>query len=634
MSTTIRPQDDLYRAVNADWLATATIPDHLPGWSPFFELIERADDAMRELISTADGEPGSNERKVADLFASFMDTDRAEELGRAPLEPLLTRIDGLTEVSGLMHLLGEFHHLGVRSLIAVDVDSDPGDPQRAALFVAQSGLGLPDEEFYRLEEHAETREKYLAHVERTLALTGAADAAVQAAVVVDLEARIAQLHWDKVRCREMTEMYNPMSLAELVEASAGVAWSEFFTGLGLDIESDLGQIINAQPSFFAGLGELLDEEHLPAWRAWARWQVTSSLSPYLSSDFVDEQFSFYGAVLSGLVTNRERWKRGVKLVEGALGHATGQLYVAQHFRPETKKRVLAMVDDLLRAYRASITDLDWMTDATRAEALTKLENFRPKIGYPDEWIDYSALDIDATDLIGNVQRAAAFETDRQLAKINRPVDRNEWFMLPQTVNAYYHPLRNEIVFPAAICQPPYFDPEADDASNYGGLGAIIGHEIGHGFDDQGSTCDGSGLLRNWWTDADREAFTQRTGVLVDQYAVLSPEGADGQRVNGELTLGENIGDLGGLSIAHLAWLLTEPDDVEAGARRLFESWARAWATLRRPESVKQLLAIDPHSPPEFRCNQVVRNIDAFHEAFGTGPDDGLWLAPEERVRIW
>jgi len=402
----------------------------------------------------------------------------------------------------------------------------------------------------------------------------------------------------------------------------------------------MAELVVAQPSFFPGVAALLTPERLPTWQAWAKWKLVSSLSPYLSRAFVDERFHFYGTVLFGTPQLKERWKRGVALVEGALGEAVGKVYVERHFSATAKERMDTLVANLIEAYRRSITDLEWMTAETKEQALDKLAKFRPHIGFPTRWRDYTALEVRPDDLLGNVMRASAFEVDRSLAKIGAPIDREEWLMTPQTVNAYYHPLRNEIVFPAAILQPPFFNADADDAVNYGGIGAVIGHEIGHGFDDQGSTCDGDGALRDWWTTKDREAFEARTAALVEQYDALSPELADGRHVNGRLTIGENIGDLGGLTIAYLAHqIATEgsgagPLDGYTAEQRLFLSWGAIWQAKARPEAVQPRLATDPHSPNEFRCNQIVRNLDAFHAAFGVTEADGLWLPEDQRVKIW
>ncbi|WP_432559871.1 M13 family metallopeptidase [Granulicoccus sp. GXG6511] len=643
--TAINPGDDLFRHVNGTWLRTAEIDADKPGAGAFITLRDQAEEAVRDIITGLGGQdgdgvaPGTDAARIADLYASFMDTERIEELGARPLLPWLDQVDRVDSTRALSRLLGTWLGLGVRSVLGIGSDSDPGNPERALLFSGQSGLGLPDESYYREEQHAEIFGAYAEHVERTFALLGAADPAAAAARVVELETALAAVHWDKVRTRDLQQMYNLQTWADFTGAAPGIDWAEFLAGAGIP-DSALAEVVNAQPSFVTGLAELVTDDRLEQWRDWARFALVSSLSPYLSEDFVAERFRFYGTVLSGVPTNRERWKRGVALVEGALGEAVGRIYVDHHFTPQAKSRMDELVANLIEAYRQSISDLDWMTEETRAEALLKLSRFTPKIGFPEEWKDYSTLAIDADDLIGNVIASNRFDLDQEIDKALKPVDRNEWFMTPQTVNAYYHPLRNEIVFPAAILQPPFFNDAADDAVNYGAIGAVIGHEIGHGFDDQGSTCDGDGRLRNWWTDADRSAFTERTAKLVDQYAVLSPEGADGQTVNGQLTIGENIGDLGGIGIALKAWRIatagTEVPEIDGltGEQRLFLSWGAIWQAKFRPEMVKQRLATDPHSPNEFRCNQIVRNMDAFYDAFGVTPDNQLWLAPEERVAIW
>ena len=635
-----RPADDLFRHVNGTWLRTAAIDYDKAGAGAFITLRDEAEVAVRDIITglTAD-EPGSDAARIADLYAGFMDTERIEALGLAPLRARLDRIDAVDDTVALSRLFGEWLAVGARSVLGLDADSDPGDPERALIFVGQSGLGLPDESYYREEKFAEIRADYRAHVERTLALAGHADAAGAAERVLALETAIAAHHWDNVRRRDLQQMYNLTTWADFTAAAPAIDWTVFREAAGVP-EAALAELVNAQPSFFTGLGTLVTADRLEEWRDWARFALLSSFSPYLPEEFVAERFAFYGTTLSGTPTNRPRWKRGVALVEGAIGEAVGRIYVDQHFSPQAKHRMDELVANLIEAYRQSITGLDWMTDATRAEALTKLSRFTPKIGYPAEWRDYSTLAVDRSDLIGTVMAANRFELDRQIAKAGRPVDRNEWLMTPQTVNAYYHPLRNEIVFPAAILQPPFFNDVADDAVNYGAIGAVIGHEIGHGFDDQGSTCDGEGRLRDWWTDDDRQAFRTRTEALIKQYAGLSPEGADGQTVNGELTIGENIGDLGGLSIALKAWRIatsgSEVPEIDGltGEQRLFLSWAAVWQAKFRPEMVKQRLATDPHAPNEFRCNQIVRNVDDFYTAFGVVEGDRLWLDQAERITIW
>ncbi|WP_152362113.1 M13 family metallopeptidase [Microlunatus speluncae] len=636
----VRITDDLYRHVNGRWIAETTIEDDKPMAGVFIGLRDAAEAAVRDIITgITDGAPGSNEAKIADLYASFMDAEAVEAAGATPLAGLLAEVDQVDTPAELVRLLGGFFRRGISGLVAIDVESDPGDPNRSVIFVGQSGLGLPDEEYYRLEAHAEIRTKYQEHISASFELAGVDYPATQAKRVFDLETEIAAAHWDKVKCRDLRLMYNLMSLTEFEANYPDLNWPEYAAGLGIDREL-MAELVVTQPSFFSEAAALLTRNRLDSWRAWARWKIISSLSPYLSSAFVDERFSFYGTTLSGTPKLKERWKRGVELVEGSLGEAVGQVYVDRHFSPTAKERMDELVGHLIEAYRQSITDLDWMTAETKQQALDKLGKFRPHIGFPSKWRDYSSLEIIRDDLVGNVARAVQFEIGRNLAKIGQPVDREEWMMTPQTVNAYYHPLRNEIVFPAAILQPPFFNEHADDAVNYGAIGAVIGHEIGHGFDDQGSTCDGDGALRDWWTADDRAAFEQRTATLVEQYDALEPEQTPGHKVNGSLTIGENIGDLGGLSIALKAWRIATGDqdpapiDDYTGVQRLFLSWAAVWQTKARNETVLQRLAVDPHSPPEFRCNQIVRNVDAFYEAFNVQESDALYLAPTHRVRIW
>jgi putative endopeptidase len=636
----IRIQDDLFRHVNGSWLNKTEIPADKPVTGAFIKLRDQAEAAVRDIITTLEpGEPGSDEARIADLYASFMDEEAVEKAGADPILPLLTSIDALESVPDLTRLVGGFARQAVAGLIALQAEPDPGDPGRYVIFVGQGGLGLPDEEYYRLDEYADIRAQYVQHVAASFALAGVEDAAAQAQQVFDLETEIAGTHWDKVKCRDLRLMYNLMTLDEFTATCPGLHWREFLAG-GDIAESKMGELVAMQPSFFADVSVLLTEDRLPAWRAWARWKVINSLSPYLSSAFVNENFHFYGTVLSGTPELRERWKRGVALVEGSVGEAVGQIYVDQYFSATAKERMDQLVANLIEAYRRSITDLDWMTEETKESALDKLAKFRSHIGYPTKWRDYSSLTIMRDDLIGNVMRVADFEVNRALNKIGEPIDREEWLMTPQTVNAYYHPLKNEIVFPAAILQPPFFNEYADDAVNYGGIGAVIGHEIGHGFDDQGSTCDGDGMLRNWWTDKDREAFEERTKALIDQYNVLELAQAPGHRVNGQLTIGENIGDLGGLSIAFKAYQIaqdgkSEPElDGYTPEQRLFLSWAAVWQAKVRTEMLLQRLATDPHSPAEFRCNQIVRNLPEFYAAFDVRDSDALWLDENQRVKIW
>ena len=637
----VKASQDLFRHANGKWLDSAEIPEDKGGWGAFQKLSEDSEKAVKEIVTgiTPDDDPTTERSKIANLYASFMDTDRIEAVGVEPIVELAKKADEITSISKLSGFLGYAARYDLGGLFGIGNDSDPGNPNRYLIFVGQGGIGLPDEEYYRLDEHGDTVANYRRHIERMFELVGYEDADEQADLVVDLETRIAAHHWDKVRTRDMVEMYHLQTWDEFTATCPAFDWDAFLKEAELPKEA-VAEVVNCQRTFLPDVSELLTDVYLPAWRAWARWGVIDSLAGVGPQDLVEQNFEFYSKQLQGIPQLRERWKRGISLVESVLGEAIGKIYVAEHFPAATKARAQELVDNLIRAYHSSISKLDWMTEATRSEALDKLSKFHAKIGYPDKWRDYSALQISPDDLIGNVQASSSFEFDYMIEQLSKPVDPDEWMMYPQTVNAYYHPLRNEIVFPAAILQPPFFNAEADDAVNYGGIGAVIGHEIGHGFDDEGSTCDGDGRLRNWWSDEDRKAFEERTASLVAQYNELSPAAAPEVKVNGELTLGENIGDLGGLAIAYKAWQIacggTEPEPIDGltGAQRLFMSWAQVWCGKSRPERARQLIAIDPHSPAEIRCNQVVRNLDAFHEAFNVKPSDPMWLAPQQRVSIW
>ncbi len=641
----VRPQDDLYRFANGAWLATAEIDPDKATAGAFTHLRDASEIAVQEIITgladgTIEGPDSSESAKIAAVYNSFMDEDRAEALGAKPLAEALSVIDGIDSPAALASYLGWALRRGISGLIGADVDADPGNPQRYLWFISQSGLGLPDEEYYRLESKAQIRADYVKHLERVFRLIGVEEPTAEAQATLELETAIAAAHWDKVRTRDLVQMYNLQTWDEFADASEGLHWDAYLDAAGIEVKQ-LGEVCNCQPSFFTEVAELFTAERLPAWRSWARATLIRSRAPYLSSDFVQANFEFYAHKLNGVAELRARWKRGVSLVEGFLGEAIGKIYVEQHFRPEAKARMDELVANLLAAYKESIQHLDWMTDETRAEALDKLSKFRPKIGYPEKWRDYSALEVSPDNLVGNVENAADFSLNYWLGKLTEPIDPHEWFMYPQTVNAYYHPLRNEIAFPSAILQPPFFNLDADDAINYGGIGVVIGHEIGHGFDDQGSTCDGDGRLRDWWTDEDRAAFQERTSALIGQYNQLVPaQLPEGNHVNGELTIGENIGDLGGVGIAYKAWQLATggepgPDiDGFTPKQRFFLGYASVWQSLIRDEALAERLATDPHSPNEFRCNQIVRNVDAFYEAFNVTSEDALWLDPSERVSIW
>ncbi len=638
----VRPQDDLFRHVNGKWIERTEIPSDRARYGSFYLLAEKAEEATRDIIteSTSAAE-GTLERKIGDLYSSFMDEERVDAKGAEPIHGRLEAARAVDSIPSLLATIGRLQRSGVSGFLALFVDNDPGNPERYLVFLEQSGLGLPDESYYREEKFAEIRDAYRAHLGRVLALAGWSDAEAAAGRVFDLETAIAAAHWDNVRTRDSEATYNLRTWAD-VEASAKAAGSSLGSWVeGLDVpDGALDEVVVREPSFIDGVAALLTQQHLPAWRDWLAWVVVRGASPYLSSDFVSASFDFYGTTLTGTPELRARWKRGVSLVEGALGEAVGRIYVERHFPPTAKESMDVLVDNLIAAYRGSIEKLEWMSPATRDRALDKLGKFTPKIGYPVKWRDYSELDVRPHDLLGNVERANEFEFAREFAKIGAPLDRDEWFMTPQTVNAYYNPGFNEIVFPAAILQFPFFVEERDDAANYGAIGAVIGHEIGHGFDDQGSRFDGDGRLTDWWTAEDRAAFEKRTASLIGQYDALEPAQTPGHHVNGALTIGENIGDLGGLGIAWKAYLLSlngeEPPVIDGltGAQRFFLSWAQAWQQKSRDAEVIRLLSIDPHSPSEFRCNQIVRNLDEFYTAFGVTEGDALWLPADSRVSIW
>jgi putative endopeptidase len=638
LSKSVRPQDDLFLYVNESWIDSTPIPADRSSYGAFEILRDNSEKAIRAIVEGAKSTDGEEPRKFGDLYASFMDEDRAEALGAEPLHDVLAHVDDVDSVDSLLRTIGDLQHQGLGGFYQVFVDNDPGNPERYLAFFEQSGLSLPDESYYREEHFASVRDAYQVHVRKMFELAGISDAEERATRIFDLETEIASTHWDNVASRDSEKTYNPKTWAEAsaLFGSGLDVWREGFDAPAQAFE----EVVLRQPSFTEGVAALFEESRLEAWKDWLRWRVIRGHAPYLSKAFTEELFDFYGRTLTGAQEQRERWKRGVSLVEGTMGEAVGKIYVEQHFPPTAKSRMDVLVENLVKAYRESISTLEWMGAETRQRALDKLAAFTPKIGYPVKWRDYSALEIDPTDLIGNVRAANIFEFNRELKKIGAPIDRDEWFMYPQTVNAYYNPGFNEIVFPAAILQWPFFDESRDDAANYGAIGAVIGHEIGHGFDDQGSKFDGTGKLTDWWEASDREAFEERTRSLIDQYNALSPRLTPGLHVNGALTIGENIGDLGGLGIAWKAYLISlggeEPPVIEGltAAERFFMSWAQAWQDKSRKEEVERRLAIDPHSPDEFRCNQIVRNIDEFYNAFDVKDGDELWLEPAARVTIW
>ena len=680
--SSIRPQDDLFRFVNGGWLATAEIPADRPGSGAFTVLRDEAEAACRQIVeeladsfSAASPEEASralatNRGRVGALYAAFMDDEHLEALGAGPLAGELTPVLAAASKEELARVLGGMTPIGFMGVVGADVEVDINDPERYTSWVGQSGLGLPDESYYREEAQAPLRRAYVAHVARMLQLADLTDAFGTSAEdlaerVMAVETDLAKGHWDRVTCRDVEKMNNPMSWQEIVDSAPTLPWREWREGIrsaarsaGIEQTTFLDEAIVTQPDYLPHAARIWQETDLEDLKAWAAWHIVHGRATLLSGAFVEENFDFYGRTLQGTDELRARWKRGVALVESCLGEALGKIYVERHFPPSHKSAMEILVGRLIEAYRQSISSLEWMSPATRARALDKLALFTPKIGYPVRWRDYSAVEITPGDVLTSVRSVERADMAYSLDKLTKPVDRDEWHMTPQTVNAYYNPTMNEIVFPAAILQPPFFDPQADDAVNYAGIGAVIGHEIGHGFDDQGSTFDGTGKVSDWWTREDREAFTERTSALISQYDAYTPEiilakheaaGTTKEEiphVNGALTIGENIGDLGGLGIALKAYALALADagidsvdeapviDGLTGLQRFFYSWGRIWRSKSRPDYAELLLTVDPHSPAEFRCNGIVRNVDAFYEAFDVTPDDALWLAPDKRVSIW
>lgn len=644
-----RPQDDLFGHVNGRWLTDYEIPADRATDGAFRDLFDRAEEQVRDLIvaaSQSGAANGTDEQRIGDLYASFLDEDAVEHRGVQPLLDELTVIDAAADRDALAEVVGALQRTGVGGGVGIYVDTDSKDSTRYLVHFSQSGIGLPDESYFRDEQHATVLAAYPGHIARMFSLVfggdpeNPAEHADTAARIVALETKLAAAHWDVVKRRDAELTYNLRTFAELQVEGAGFDWTGWVRGLGTTPEA-VAELVVRQPDYLTVFAELWKSVDLEDWKRWARWRLIRARAPWLTRELVDGDFEFYGRRLTGAEQIRDRWKRAVALVESLMGDAVGKLYIETHFPPDAKARIDALVDNLQEAYRISISDLEWMTPQTRERALTKLNKFTAKVGYPAKWRDYSDLVIDRDDLYGNYQRGYAVNYDRELAKLGGPVDRDEWFMTPQTVNAYYNPGMNEIVFPAAILQPPFFDSEADDAANYGGIGAVIGHEIGHGFDDQGAKYDGDGNLVDWWTDDDRTEFGTRTKALIEQYEAYTPRGLNGgHHVNGAFTVGENIGDLGGLSIALLAYQLSlggEPAPVIdglTGVQRVFFGWAQVWRTKSRDAEAIRRLAVDPHSPPEFRCNGVIRNVDAFYEAFDVAEADALYLDPDHRVRIW
>ncbi|WP_073996105.1 M13 family metallopeptidase [Arcanobacterium urinimassiliense] len=652
LDTRIRPQDDLFGFVNGKWLESTSIPADQAAAGAFIDLREESLAQVREIVESFTANPRhSSEQKVADLYASFMDEARIEEQGIRPLEKDLALIRAAKDKDNLGIAVGQLLESGVSVPFSCTVDADRNQPDAYIVWISQDGLGLPDESFYRDAAYAPILQAYKEFLPQLYALgTGiSAEAAADAAQrILDFETALASHHYDVVKLRDAEQTNNVLSWEEFQSTTPGFNWEDTLEVCGITAQN-APKLLVYTPGALQGFAQLWQDTPLDTLQEYLVWQTILARAPYLSTALVEAQFNFYGKVLAGKEKMRPRWKRGIDLVDGILGEAIGKEYVARHFPPTAKTQMEQLVADLLAAYRTSIQNLEWMGEDTRQKALQKLDSFVTKIGYPEKWKDYQQLHITSGDLVENMRQANKFFTAYEVGKLGKPVDRDEWFMHPQTVNAYYNPLANEIVFPAAILQPPFFSPDADPAWNYGGIGAVIGHEIGHGFDDQGSKYDGSGRLHNWWSEHDRAEFEKRTGALVKQYNSYVPAQfpADSpHHVNGELTLGENIGDLGGLGIALRAYDIamrragytgaaeSPIEEGYSGLQRVFLSYARAWQEKRRDELMVQRIATDPHAPAEFRCNGVVKNIDAFVEAFDVQEGDELYLPPQERVQIW
>ncbi|MEO0045408.1 MAG: Neutral endopeptidase [Bacteroidota bacterium] len=640
MDTLVKPGDNFAAYVNGAWMKTAKIPADKASYGAFDMLYDQSQKDVKAIIEEAakgSNAAGSDEQKIGDYYASFMDRKGRDAKGIAPIQPELKAIDAIVTYDDLAAYFGKANRNGIAIPFNVSVYTDFKDPTKYTVITWQAGLGLPEREYYLATDAKMTdiRQKYVAHIEKMFQLTNMPNAAESAAKIMALETTLASNHMKKEDTRDIVKLYNAYAVKDLKTLMPDFNWAAMLKNAGVEKEKNL---VVTQVEYTKSLNNIIKSTPIDTWKTYLKWGVINNSAGSLTTALDNQNFEFYGKTLYGTEKQQEDWKRAVETVNGGLGEIVGKVYVKKHFSPEAKERMTGMVKNLLKAYAESIKTLDWMSAATKKEALKKVDNFMIKIGYPDTWRDYSALTIDKNDFYGNGVRAAEFEYNRNLAKLGKPVDRTEWGMNPQTVNAYYNPSLNEIVFPAAILKPPFFDLNADDAVNYGGIGAVIGHEIGHGFDDQGSAFDGKGVMKNWWTPADLDAFKKKTAALVDQYNGF--KAFPDLNVNGAFTLGENIGDLGGLSIAIKAYKASLNGkeapvmDGFTGMQRVFLGWGQVWAEKSREEALRSQIANDPHSPALFRINGVVRNVPEFYEAFNIKPTDSLYLAPEKRVKIW
>lgn len=640
MSTLASPANDFYMYVNGKWLDDVKIPADKSNYGSFTKLYDDAQENLKTIILRAAAKPnvtpGSEEQKLGDFYNSFMDEKTINEKGIEPLKPLLDKINSAESQDDVALVMADLYKKGVDAPLVWYVSVDAKKSDEYGVYIHQSGLGLPDRDYYFKEDaKSETnRQKYAKYVADMLSFAGVENAEAAGQAVLALETKLADKMWTRVQSRDANARYNKMSTVEFVEYMGSFPWDKYAAAVGLETD----EVIASQNTYLNAFGEMFNEVDVDTWKQYLTIRTLSEYAPKLATNIADRHFDFYSKTLRGIEEQQPRWKRAVSGANTVLGELLGQLYVAEHFKPEAKERMEKLVQNVIKGFEIGIKELEWMSEETKVAALEKLSKFTPKIGYPDEWRDYSDLVIKKDDLVGNYMRYNEFALAEMLDRLGGPIDRNEWFMTPQTVNAYYSPTRNEIVFPAAILQPPFFNLEAEDAVNYGGIGAVIGHEIGHGFDDQGAKYDGDGNLRNWWTESDKEQFQERGKKFVEQYNGF--EVFEGEFVNGELTLGENIGDLGGLTIAYKAYKLSldgQPSPVLdgfTGEQRVFLGWAQIWRRLYRDDELRTRLVTDPHSPSKYRVNGIVQNMPEFYEAFNVKKGDAHYLPEEDRVKIW
>lgn len=637
----VRPQDNFYRYVNGGWMKSHEIPGDKTAIGSFYDLRDKADEDVKaiieELAATPNLKNGSNEQKVADLFRSYMDNEKRNAVGISPINSILQTIDNIESKDDLAAFFGKYSSLGIKNPLALYISVDAKNSTSYAIHIWQSGLNLPDKDYYfnEAERFVNLRSGYVAHIENMYNLAGLSNGKTAAKNIMALETNLAKFHWTRVQSRDSEKRYNKYATNNLNSITDKFNWQAFLAAEGVDAQKEI--IIN-QPDFIAGFGDLFETTSLDTWKQYLTFNTLGAFSSYLTTELDNEDFDFFSRQLNGREEQRPQWKRGVSVVNSNLGEVIGKVYVARHFTPAAKSRMSELVENLRNAYGSSINDLEWMSEDTKKAAHVKLAAFTPKIGYPDKWEDYSALTISKDDLVGNIIRSRKVASEKEIAKLGGPIRKWEWGMTPQTVNAYYNPTVNEIVFPAAILQPPFFNMKADDAVNYGGIGAVIGHEMGHGFDDQGSKYDADGNLRNWWSEQDLKEFATRTKALVEQYAGYQV--FDDLHVNGELTLGENIGDLSGVTIAYKAYKASlngkEAPVIDGltGDQRFFMGYAQIWRSKIVEKSMRNRVATDPHSPGEFRALGSLSNMNEFYQAFDVKKGDAMYIAPEKRVKIW